>query len=277
MFRFLLPAFVLLILLGAVAGWILLLLPREREEDQMESDPPVPLPGDVPPRGESSNAVEPVRLPVGKFSVEERVDQLREAVEPRVVGSFEELGIGYPPSDVLLLGLKEEKQLEVHVREGASAHWRHWKTYPILAASGGAGPKLREGDLQVPEGVYDIELLNPNSKFHLSLRVGYPNEADLAVAEARNADPSGLGGDIMIHGRAVSVGCLAIGDPAIEELFFLAAETDFRKWKVLLAPFDFRKKAPPETVEGWIQERYRMLAAEMSGLFAEPTGGVVER
>ena len=69
--------------------------------------------------------------------------------------------------------------------------------YPIRAASGALGPKLREGDRQVPEGVYDIESLNPNSRFHVALRVGYPNAFDRQMAgrEGRTA----LGGDIMIR------------------------------------------------------------------------------
>jgi murein L,D-transpeptidase YafK len=112
-----------------------------------------------------------------------------------------------------LIGLKAEKRLELWAPDAAGRP-RLIKTYPILAASGGAGPKLREGDRQVPEGLYAIESLNPNSRFHLSLRIDYPNAADRrrAQAEAR----TGLGGDIMIHGSNVSIGCLAMGDPAAE-------------------------------------------------------------
>lgn len=91
----------------------------------------------------------------------------------------------------------------------------------MLAASGGPGPKLREGDLQVPEGVYRLTAFNPNSSYHLSLRVDYPNAEDRAAedrAVARSDRRTSLGGDIFIHGKAVSIGCLAIGDPGIEEL-----------------------------------------------------------
>ena len=74
--------------------------------------------------------------------------------------------------------------------------------YPILAASGVLGPKLREGDKQVPEGIYGAEALNPNSKFHLSIRLNYPNTFDRRMAQSDGRTQ--LGGDIMIHeiGRA---------------------------------------------------------------------------
>jgi murein L,D-transpeptidase YafK len=71
-------------------------------------------------------------------------------------------------------------------------------------ASGKAGPKLREGDGQVPEGIYRIDGLNPNSSYHLSLKLNYPNDFDLE--QARTEGRTELGGDIFIHGKAVSIG-----------------------------------------------------------------------
>ncbi len=64
-----------------------------------------------------------------------------------------------------------------------------------------------------------IEYLNPNSKFHLSMKVSYPNSFDREMAKLDNRD--NLGGDIMIHGSNRSVGCIPIGDGGIEELYFL--------------------------------------------------------
>jgi murein L,D-transpeptidase YafK len=88
------------------------------------------------------------------------------------------------------------------------------KIYPITAASGRPGPKRREGDLQVPEGFYTIDLFNPKSLFHLSLRLNYPNAADRLLS-----DPDKPGCDIYIHGGAASVGCLPLGDDGIEEVY----------------------------------------------------------
>jgi murein L,D-transpeptidase YafK len=132
-----------------------------------------------------------------------------------------------------------------------------------------AGPKLREGDQQVPEGLYRIELLNPNSRYHLSLRVNYPNAADIEQARAEGRDLAGLGGDIMIHGGAESVGCLAIGDPAIEELFVLVAGTGLDKVRLLIAPWDFRKEtedALAGRAPSWVAELYGQLRHEMAHL-----------
>jgi murein L,D-transpeptidase YafK len=141
------------------------------------------------------------------------------------------------------------------------------RSFPILAASGHAGPKLREGDRQVPEGLYRIESLNPNSRFHLALRVGYPNASDLEHAAGDGR--ANLGGDIMIHGGAASIGCIAIGDLAIEEVFVLAAETGIERIALIIAPFDLRAR-PDESAwpqePRWVPDLYRAIAEAMAPL-----------
>jgi L,D-transpeptidase catalytic domain len=84
-------------------------------------------------------------------------------------------------------------------------------SYSVLVASGHNGPKLREGDRQVPEGFYRITSLNPNSSYHLSIKLNYPNAFDQQHADEEGRDR--LGGDIFIHGKAASIGCLAMGRP----------------------------------------------------------------
>lgn len=125
---------------------------------------------------------------------------------------FAAAGAAYPPASLTFIALKQEKSLEIWAPGGRNQVLV--STYPILAASGGPGPKLREGDRQVPEGLYRLAGLNPNSSFHLSMKINYPNEFDLhhAAAEGRTSP----GSDIFIHGREASIGCLAMGDPAIE-------------------------------------------------------------
>src|SRR5687767_309615 len=118
------------------------------------------------------------------------------------------VGVAYPPPALTLVGYKHERVLEVWARRGDG--WALYRSYPVLAASGGPGPKLREGDRQVPEGVYRLTHLNPASSYHLSIRIDYPNEADRARAAEEGR--SNVGGDIYVHGKAVSIGCLAIGD-----------------------------------------------------------------
>lgn len=198
----------------------------------------------------------------GKKTVAQRVDEFGPAVHQRLMPDFERVGVTYPPKKVTLIGLKQEKLLEIWVA-GDSGEFALLKSYPILGTSGRAGPKLREGDRQVPEGLYRIESLNPNSRFHLSLRINYPNAFDkkMAVADGR----TNLGGDIMIHGSRVSIGCLAMGDSAAEDLFVLAAETGIDRIDVILAPWDLRKEkaeVPPDDPD-WITELYNRIEAEL--------------
>ena len=133
-----------------------------------------------------------------------------------------------------ILVFKSERLVEVH-----AAGWKVPRRYAMTGFSGSLGPKLEEGDRQIPEGVYGIEYLNPNSRFHLSLKVSYPNEFDkLHAAEDGRVN---LGGDIMIHGGSATIGCIPIGDDAIEELFCLAAAVGRENTTVIIAPYDMRK------------------------------------
>jgi hypothetical protein len=197
-------------------------------------------------------------------SVDERIAQYGGSVQERLAPLFAAAGLPYPPSKVTLIGLKEERELQLYAA-GTNGQYRLIQSYPILAASGKLGPKLREGDQQVPEGLYRIESLNPNSRFHLSLRLNYPNEYDRAHAKAEGR--KNLGGDIMIHGNAVSIGCLAMGDSAAEELFVLAARTGLRNINVILSPVDFRdgKIAKPRgNRPQWLDGLYETIKTELS-------------
>ena len=200
----------------------------------------------------------------GGATVEERLAKYGEGVQARLAPLFTAQGIDYPPASVTLVGLKAEKKLHLYARS-KNGDVKLIKTYPILAASGTAGPKMREGDRQVPEGFYQIESLNPNSRYHLSLRINYPNGEDKKHAEAEKRKK--LGGDIMIHGKNASIGCLAMGDPASEELFVLAAKTGLANIEVLLCPVDFRANPgfqPPESAPVWTSELYRRLKMRLA-------------
>jgi murein L,D-transpeptidase YafK len=140
-----------------------------------------------------------------------------------------------------------------------------------LAASGTLGPKLREGDRQVPVGIYEIESLNPNSAYHVSLRLNYPNAFDRA--QAAKDGRTNLGRDIMIHGKSVSVGCLALGDEAAEDVFTLVADAGIQNVKVICSPVDFRKRAGlPRDFQGvpgtfeWTLALYQHIYSEMLAL-----------
>lgn len=98
------------------------------------------------------------------------------------------------------------------------------KTYKVRLGGNPIGPKQFEGDQKTPEGAYLITHRNPNSAYHLSLGVSYPNQADRDFAKSQNKRP---GGDIFIHGgpkewfagRDWTAGCIAVSDREMEEIF----------------------------------------------------------
>lgn len=197
-------------------------------------------------------------------STAQRVRQYGAVARGRLQPLFRSAGVAYPPTSMVWLALKLERQLELW-GAGAGGVLRRVHVYPILAASGDSGPKLKRGDGQVPEGFYRLEAFNPNSRYHLSLRVNYPNDFDRASAAREGR--TDLGGDIMIHGANCSIGCLAMGDPAIEELFVLAADVGLPRIELLIAPCDLRKtELPPGEVArlpAWMPDLYRRLKAQM--------------
>ena len=124
----------------------------------------------------------------------------------------------------------------------------------------------------MPEGVYNIAYLNPNSVAHLSLALSYPNEYDRARAEEEGRDD--LGGDIMIHGGSGSAGCRAVGDVAAEELFVLAADAGWNNAVVVVSPVDFRRHLLPPDYRAstdWVNDLYASLRAELMGMPLPPT------
>ena len=133
----------------------------------------------------------------GPRTVADVVAKYGPSARARLKPHFQRAGVAYPPKEIAILGFKDEKRVAFWAR--GDSRWRFIRDYPVLAASGHAGPKLREGDRQVPEGEYGVEALNPNSRFHVALRLDYPNAEDRAHAAREGR--AGLGGDIKI-GRA---------------------------------------------------------------------------
>ncbi|MBX9666591.1 MAG: L,D-transpeptidase family protein [Candidatus Obscuribacterales bacterium] len=202
--------------------------------------------------------------PKRRRTMDEALKEYGRAARKRLKPDFKQAGIAYPPDSLTLVGLKEEKQLLLFAPNDEGVNCRI-KVYPILAASGSAGPKLKQGDCQVPEGFYKIEAFNPASSYHLSLRVNYPNSEDHAHAKIEKR--TDLGGDIMIHGSDVSVGCLAIGDEGIEELFVLVSDTGREKVNVLLAPNDLTTTKPNidfKSQPSWLPTLYKRLKTALN-------------
>lgn len=136
-------------------------------------------------------------------------------VRPALESDLAEKGLRFG-DPIFIRAFKEEKLLELFVLNHATSKYELFRTYPVAGTSGTLGPKLAEGDGQVPEGFYasSLRLLNPNSNYHLSFNIGYPNAFDTFHKRT--------GSHIMIHGSNVSIGCLAMTDAKIEEIYTLA-------------------------------------------------------
>ena len=197
-------------------------------------------------------------------SVAEVLSSLGPTVEPRLKERFASAGVPYPPARAYLLAFKTERQFELWAPAGD--RMKRVANYPLLDNSGTIGPKLREGDEQIPEGVYRVVWLHPNSHYHLSMKLDYPNAFDRA--RAREDGRRHPGGDIFIHGGDVSIGCLAVGDPAIEELFVLSARIGSANTTTIIAPWDLRHRPPPDLVGDhavrWLPELYADLATALA-------------
>ena len=175
--------------------------------------------------------------PHGSRTVDDVRNRYSPIIVPRLTRLFAQSGVTYPPERLGLFAIKEDGALELWAKQ--KGRWSYIKRYPVKKQSGELGPKLREGDKQVPEGIYQVVGLNPNSRFHLSMKLNYPNRFDLQHAqEEKRYKP---GSNIFIHGRASSVGCLAMGDVAIEELFIAVEAVGIENVEVVIAPTDPRK------------------------------------
>lgn len=183
--------------------------------------------------------------------------------EPELMRFFAKANVAYPPRDIALLAFKKERRVELWAHN-ESKPWHLVHTYPLTAFSGRLGPKLKEHDRQIPEGVYRLMSFNPYSAMHLSLLINYPNEFDRlqAIKEGRRK----LGGDIFLHGKSLSVGCLAVGDHAINQLFLLAKRVGLTHIKVVIAPNDLRREKPATgnfAQPRWLPELYQQLATAL--------------
>jgi murein L,D-transpeptidase YafK len=121
-----------------------------------------------------------------------------------------DVAVGAP---VFIRIFKEESTLELWLK--GKTQYVLFRSYPICRYSGTLGPKLREGDGQAPEGIYQVGVkqMNPFSSYHLSFNLGYPNAFDQAHQRTGSA--------LMVHGNCVSIGCYAMTDAKIEEIYTL--------------------------------------------------------
>ncbi len=177
-------------------------LPLPDLTEFMMSKPDFTLPYPAPPTPEVWTKLPPI----------DRLADIHARVLPLLAEELKKQGFSLG-SQAFMRGFKESRELELWLKTAQG--WERFRTYPIAALSGKLGPKLREGDGQTPEGPYSVKAsaMNPGSSYHLSMNIGYPNARDLQQGRT--------GSFIMIHGRDVSIGCLAMTDPVIEEIYLI--------------------------------------------------------
>ena len=159
-----------------------------------------------------------------------------------------------PRAPILIRAYKKESELEVW-KQTRSGRYVHLKTFPICRWSGQLGPKRKTGDRQTPEGFYTIPAskMNPNSSYHLSFDLGYPNEYDRAHG--------GSGSFLMTHGSCSSMGCYAMTDAQISEIYALARDAlaagqrafQFQAYPFRMNAANMAKARTEEHIEFWRQ------------------------
>jgi len=206
---------------------------------------------------------------VNKVKGKETVESVVKRIQSEVWDRLEyDLGIaGYKmdyPNEIIIVAFKEEEKLQVYSKDYTGI--KLIKEYPFTANSGQLGPKLKEGDKQIPEGIYEVEYLNPNSSYYLSIKVNYPNDYDKSKTTFENI--AEMGGDIFIHGKSATIGCIPIGDKAIEEVFLLTRKAMNNKVKIIISPRDFRVNTEYPVIDGidWENELYEIISEELKTL-----------
>lgn len=137
--------------------------------------------------------------------------------EDGIVRNLKSYGLTTGEMEIIMIVHKAEKKLYIYAGKKSSETCKQVAEYDICALSGKLGPKRKQGDRQVPEGFYHINVFNPTSSYCLSLGVSYPNTADRRKSTAVN-----LGGDIYIHGSCATLGCLPMTDDKIREIYLYA-------------------------------------------------------
>ncbi len=195
-----------------------------------------------------------------------RVRKALENKKETVESILQKAGLSPENLNILIVVYKDTGTLEIHAKPkaGTEKKYKLLTDYSICTFSGELGPKRMEGDEQAPEGFYFVEKLNPASSYHLALKVSYPNQADRRHTP-KDKSPGGM---IMIHGDCVSIGCLAMTNELIEEIYLLtvyAMNNGQKQIPVYMFPFRMTAENMAYYLNGgaWPKSRERTLWTNM--------------
>ena len=163
----------------------------------------------------------------------ERLELVKAQKEEPLKLALADYGLEYG-APIFIRVFKQEAELEVWVKDKEYDYFVQFAAYPICEFSGELGPKLFEGDKQAPEGFYSVTAkdMNPWSRHQLSFNIGYPNAYDRAYGRT--------GSLIMIHGGCTSIGCYAMTDPVVEDIYLLTEASIKNGANVPVHIFPFR-------------------------------------
>lgn len=183
--------------------------------------------------------------------------------EDTLMKQFREKKLAWPVENIYIRSFKYDSKLEVWVKYDGDEKYKLFKTYKVCALAGSLGPKRMQGDYQVPEGFYHINEFNPRSTYHLSLGLNYPNPSDRILGDSIQP-----GGDIYIHGKCVTSGCIPINDQQIEELYILAAHAHSQGQDFIpvhIFPVDFKNPRSAEYLARYVRQfpEYTYLTSEL--------------
>jgi len=148
----------------------------------------------------------------------DRVERSKKLKARKLTRQFKKVGIDQYEFEMFVKVFKLEQAVQVMVRaKGSDDEFQAVSRFAFCKISGVLGPKRKENDLQIPEGLYHIDRFNPKSKFYLSLGLNYPNASDKILGDNENP-----GSDIFIHGGCSTTGCIPISDSWIGELYIMA-------------------------------------------------------
>ncbi|MBI1981087.1 MAG: hypothetical protein HYS63_05975 [Methylocystis sp.] len=214
--------------------------------------PNAPLPPTRPQEPSARAALEATPTgPAGSAQPTQAARAVEPTLRPAPDEAFQqEAPIRYGMGDQVFVRIfKQEGQLELWLRK-SNARFTLYKTFPICKWSGRLGPKVKEADYQSPEGFYSVSAkqLHPNSNYHRAFNVGYPNAFD-----RQNGRTGGL---VMVHGACKSVGCFAMTDRGIEEIYAFveaALRAGQKEVQVHIFPFRLTEQAiARETGGSWL-------------------------
>jgi murein L,D-transpeptidase YafK len=195
--------------------------------------------------------------------VDDQVAKLGPTAHRRLSAIFRSKSLEYPPDKLALVALINPKQIQIYVANGGRPY-KFVHSYNIEAPNTDNDPKSKFSDSRDIAGIYHVTSLEPSRRWHLGLKIAYPNKFDLSHAKGMKSEPGEL---LLIHGAKPVASSLMVADQDSEDLFILAYDTKDRDIPVVVSPIDLRVTALPAPTAHdppWLPELYAKIKTALS-------------